>query len=262
MTITAPKPAFAFSEEVLSIPMGLCLGHTFAGLTGAQLRIALVLTALAAEEGSGFMTIDKPRLQSLTGVRLDNAHRTLAPIAAATIDGPREPVGDVMWHDDIADAAWFDRIDYVPGIRHQTAGIIAASLSTPGSVALHRHGLGMIKIEADELSRYSSTYSILLRLYLGALMVETPKSPRLRITADNLFSIFRSYSSVADIKRTTAADGETSYVSLSRAKEKMLSTAAEEINDLCPEFLIELIELRDGPRIAAIDVKVRRLTRT
>lgn len=254
------KPDFVDTSEILTVPIALAKGVSFVGLTAAQMRLAITLVSLAVSSGRGNYNLDKPRLQALTAVRLDNANRLLAPIADARVDCPPEPVEHVMWHDDIVGSRWFESIEYEPGEHRKSAGIITASLSATGSSVMYRHGLGAIKIAADELRRYSSVFSIMLRLHIGGLLEDTAQSPKLRITPGTLHDIFGSYAAAAEVRSTTKS-GLTTYTSMSRAMEKMLSTARDEINALCSDFLIDFVELRDGPRIAAIDVKARRLTR-
>ncbi len=244
---------FKPSEVTLQLPAGTAASATLGGLTGPQMRLALVLVAIAGRNG-GRVVVEKPRLEEMTGIVLDSANRLLEPVRHAVVELPgHDADGDLV----------FDSIIYRPGKKGSSVGVIAAQLSIGMGHVLGDGGSLTMPLQADELRQYGSVAAILLRLRLGAALVhdKTAKLIKLRIRPDDLACIFGSYARVATVRTASTVTGEiTEHTALSRAGAVLIYPAVETIADVSDAMSVKSSVRMDGRKWSTITVEARRLT--
>lgn len=244
----------AATNEVLLIPHALASEVTIGGLNAPSLRLAVVLTTLAFHGPNGEWSIVKPDLELRAGVVLDNASKLLEPLRAAVIEKGEET------------APLFDVLEYEPGARFKSAGVIKVRLTFLAREMLYSQH-NTVRLPIDELRTYSTAPGIILRLRLAARMQDVKSSQfdewRLKPQDFPRTSVFGSYASLAIIRRQNAAGEETSYISLSRAETKLLKKGILEINTRSKGVQIDIVPIRTGSdrksRWLAIELQTRRI---
>lgn len=228
--------------EVLRVPRRLAEALIIDGLTPAQLRLAIVLVCLAAEDGS--WTIAKPILEAMSNVEMDNAFKVLGSLEDATLILPATDKSAEQ------KSKLFELLDYKPGLRRKTAGMISVRIADTARLMLQSMG-GVVTIPAAEFRLYGSLGGIVMRLRVGARMskVKTSKTDVWRLDADSVAEAFGPIGSKWSISRQTK-EGDQSYVSLARASQLFFEPGIDEINALTETMNIRLraLTLGDGPR--------------
>lgn len=234
---------FQPSNVTLNVPLAVSQRVDLADLTAPSARLAIALVSLA--DRSGRFSVDKPLLERIVGIRLDNAARLLEPVL-------RQFVGNV---------------DYVRGERGRTAGIISGQLSGELMYGLVGQSAGRtVKIAADELRDYRSSAAITFRLRLAAEFADpATRVARWRITAENATQCFGStVSSVAALTRDNSAGETVTSISLARAGKSVILPAISDVNERAENLRVSASTLLDGDesmqrrRWIAIDVEARR----
>jgi hypothetical protein len=233
MKSTSPLP---LSGELLRVPFRLAERLTIDGLTAAQTRLAIVLGILAAEDGS--WTIAKPILERMTGIVMNNARKILQPLENAMFV---EPATDTRPARHIR---MFDALEYAPGQRRETAGMITAKLTSSARHALESQGR-IVTVPADEFRRYSSLGGIMLRLRLAAQLASTKgaKSAMWKLTADDMATAFGHHADKWVIGRKSVGGDDKSYVSLARAADLFFQPGIDEIAEVSETIHAELSAL-------------------
>lgn len=228
--------------EVLRVPSRLAETLVIDGLTPAQLRLAIVLVCLSAEDGS--WTIAKPILEAMSNVEMDNAFKILAPLEDAVLVTPATEKSPEQR------SKLFELLDYKPGVRRKTAGMISVKIVHAARLMLLGQGR-TVAIPADEFRLYGSLGGIMLRLRIAARMlkVKASKTDLWRLDAESVAEAFGPIGSKWSISRQTK-EGDQSYVSLARASQLFFEPGIDEINALTETMNIRLraLTLGDGPR--------------
>jgi|TARA_A100001391_G_scaffold63912_1_gene39778 hypothetical protein len=239
---------FQPTDAVLDIPLPLAETLYPSDLTASQLRAAIVM--LSRVNADGRFEILKTQLEAAAELRIDNGTRFLAPIIDSLIgglSGDPEP--------------WFDDVEYKPGIRRQTAGIITGTLSSYGHYHM-RLDRGFVPIRVDEFRSYSSVHAILLRLRVGAWFHRQAgvKQIKIRMQSEDVYAIFGDYCRTA---RRQRPDGDFE-ITLGRLLQAVLVPAAEQINAVCNDYSVGLSARRKavgavGRALQHVDIVVNRL---
>lgn len=240
--------------DVLKVPFTLASECTIGGLNAPSMRLAVVLATMAFHGHQGEWSINKPDLELRAGVVLDSAERLLAPVRGAILE-----------KDDIS-VPVFERLEYEPGQRFKTAGVITARLSFMAREMLFSQQK-VVRMPLDEFRAYSSISAVILRLRLAARLqdLKTSKNDVWRLKPEDLAStgVFGSYSKLAMITRTNAKGETAEYVSLSRAEAKLLRKGVDEINARSQGAKVDLVPIKTsaGPKShgIAIDIITTRI---
>lgn len=237
---------FRPSNVALNVPLALAERVDLADLTAPSGRLAIALVSLA--DRSGRFSVDKPLLERLVGIRLDNASRLLEP---------------VLGH-------FVGNVEYVRGERGRTAGIISGQLSGELMYGLVGQSAGRtVQIAADELRDYRSSAAITFRLRVGAAFADpATRVTRWRITAENAAHYFGpTTGSVAALKRENSAGETVTSISVARAGKSVILPAIADVNERADGIRVTAKTLLDGDvsmqrrRWIAIDVEARRYER-
>jgi hypothetical protein len=227
----------AATKQVLRIPRALAAECTIAGLNAPSMRLAIVLASMAYHAPHGQWKVTKPELELWSDVVLDNAAKLLKPLETAVIE--KEGVMINL----------FDQVDYEPGVRFKTAGLIKVRLSIVARDLLYSQDR-IVRLPIDELRAYATVPGIILRLRLAARMqgVRTAMHDEWKLEPEDFAnpSVFGSYAKIAVIRRENAAGEATEYVSLSRAEAKLLRRGVEEINTRSKGSRVEIVPIRTG----------------
>lgn len=233
---------FPPSGELLRVPSKLADSLIIEGLTPAQTRLAVVLVALAAVDGS--WTIAKPWLERMTGIVMDNASKLLQPLEGAILFQPatsKLPARGVRL---------FEDLDYRPGHRRKTAGLITARLTDAARLMLH--GSAPVIISADEFRRYATIGGIILRLRLGARLgkLKGPQIDSWRLRPEDLETEFGEIAQRWQISRKSVSGDDQQYLSLSRASHLFFEPGCDEIDEVSETVSVQLraLTLGEGPR--------------
>lgn len=251
--MSTPKiERFPPSEVVLRLPMAACEHLVMSGLSAAQMRLALVLTALC-HQGNGVVIVEKPRLEQLTGITLTSVTKLLAPLMQTTIDIP----GHELHGEHV-----FEGLEYDGGKKGQVVGRIRASLTIAMEHYLSKGRSSPVELPADEMRQYASVGAIILRMRLGAAFASQKSSVRatISITPPDVSAIFGSYGRIAVIKRPSTKTGEiVEKVALSRAGTMLIEPAVNEINEQCRSMRLKSTALLDGRRAVKVIVDATRI---
>lgn len=241
--------------DILRVPAALASECTIGGLNPSSLRLAVVLATLAFYGEHGAWTINKRDLELRTHVVLDNCERLIAPLREAML----EKVDSVV--------PLFDSVEYEPGTRWKTAGMISVQLSFAAREMLFSQQKTVL-LPIDEFRAYSSLSGIILRMRLAAHMqaLKTSKVDVWRLGADDFekANAFGSYAASARIRRTNAAGETTEYVSLSRAADLLLKKGVLEIQARSTGIELTMTSIKTGDeansRWKAIQLVTKRLS--
>lgn len=252
MKTTSTMPATA---DILRMPQSLAAECTIGGLNPSSLRLALVLATMGFYGEHGAWTINKRDLELRTHVVLDNAERLIAPLRQAMLE-----------KDDIV-VPLFDSVEYEPGTRWKTAGMISVRLNFMAREMLFSQQKTVL-LPIDELRAYSSLSGIMLRMRLAARMqaMKSSKLDEWRLGPEDFekAGVFGSYAMSAQIRRSNAKGEIVEYVSLSRAADLLLKKGVAEINTRSTGVELTMIPIKMGDdansRWKAIQLVTKRLS--
>lgn len=239
-------------SDTISLPAALCDGLILGGLTAPSMRLALVLIATATG-GPGAFDILKPELERRSGVRLDNAHRSLERVRDATLpDGQRA----------------FDEISYHPGAQKRLAGIVRGLLSGPllNAIADPRYAGRTVEIDLKELRDCGTVPGILLLLKLAPERQGRANEIRLRLVDRDCAQLFGSYLDRAGVDAIDADGVVSRSTSLSRIYADLVTPAVTDLWSALDGYTIDAVPSvpvvqRRGRAWSHIDVVVTRLER-
>lgn len=249
---TIKTDRFPPSGLLLRLPVFAAEHLVLSDLTAPQWRLALVLACLAHTHGNSH-TIEKPKLEQLSGVTLNTTIKLLQPLTETQIDLPGHELDGYPV---------FETIKYDPGVRGKSVGKIQATLSVAMGHFLAIGRNRSVSVPADELRLYGSVSSIILRLRFAAAleMEKGAKGAHLRIEPADLSAIFGSYGRVAVIKRPSIVTGEiVEHASLSRAGAVLIDPAVAEINANSRALRLKSLTILQGRKWASIDIEAARL---
>ncbi|WP_417584365.1 hypothetical protein [Pelagibacterium sp.] len=238
---------FQPTDAVIDIPLPLAQTLYPSGLSAPQMRAMIVL--LSRVNADGYFEILKPQLEEAADLRIDNATRFLMPLFESLVGNIAEP------------DLWFDDLQYIPGIRRTTAGVIKGKLSPAGGYHMQLDR-GFVPIRVEEFRSYSSVHAILLRLRLGAWFHLNPgmKQMKIRMTAEDVHDMFGDYCRAA---RRERPDGDYE-ITLGRLLASVLTPGAEQINAISDEFSVGLSAKRKasgavGRALEFVEISANRL---
>ncbi|GHA28331.1 hypothetical protein GCM10007989_25480 [Devosia pacifica] len=197
------------------------------GLTAPTFRIALVLLSIAGPNG-GF-SIDKPRMERLTGIRMDNARRHLERVRTATFD-----YGDEA-------APVFSDLDYTAGVQKRLAGIISGRLS-PQMVEAISNPIWAgkrIGVDFEEMKKLSTLPGLLLWLRLAVERSDGKDEFRLRLKPEDAAEMFGQYLSRATVRKKDRDGDEYMWTALSRIYSIMIEPAVKDLWNALDEHVVD-----------------------